>query len=195
MVEKILDTASYGICLFSLDVLGDFLKKEKVRSKKLLKNFQDNHKRYLTSLAEGIWIPVLPIDSIEYVIKVENFNQSFDNEWDEKLVHHSFNIEIKDSLWIVDIGSFYTFDNNKYLDQDKVSYQTLDGETLYSGFKYKVSSGKYLVSIKGYARKKRLEYPHPNFGYLFTLVKVNDFVGFNDPREDEIYNFNVANMD
>jgi len=195
MMDRILTVSSYGICLFSLDVLEDFLKKEKVRSKKLLKNFQDNHDRYLTLLAEGIWIPFLPINSIEYVIKLDTYNQSFDDEWEEKLIYHDFNIEVKDTLWITDIGSFYEFDKNEFLGNDEVSYQTLDGETLYSGFRYNVPSGKYLVSIKGYARKKKLDYPNPNFGFLFSLDKVNEFEGFNDPREDEIYNFNVAEMD
>lgn len=195
MMDRILDTGSYGICLFSIDVLQDFLKKEKVRSKKLLKNFQDNHNRYLASLANGVWIPFLPINSIEYVIKLENYNESFDDEWEEKLAYHDFNIEVKDSLWIADIGSFYEFDKNEFIDNDEVSYQTLDGETLYSGFRYNVSSGKYLVSIKGYARREKLEYPNANFGFLFSLAKVNEFEGFKDPREDKKYNFNVANMD
>lgn len=34
IMDRILDTGSYGICLFSIDVLQDFLKKEKVRTKK-----------------------------------------------------------------------------------------------------------------------------------------------------------------
>ena len=195
IMDRILTVSSYGICLFSLDVLEDFLKKEKVRSKKLLKNFQDNHNRYLTLLTEGIWIPFLPIDSIKYVIKLDNYNQSFDNEWEEKLVYHDFNIEVKDTLWIASIGLFYEFDKNKFIGNDEVSYQTLDGITLNSGFGYNVSSGEYLVSIKGYARKNKLDYPNANYGFLFSLVKVNEFEGFNDPREDERYNFNVADMD
>ncbi|WP_201262221.1 hypothetical protein [Lysinibacillus mangiferihumi] len=193
-MDKILDVASYGICLFSLDVLEEFLKKEKVRSKKILKNFQDNHKRYINSLAEGIWIPFLPIDSIEYLIKIDNYNQSFGDEWEEKMVYHNFNIEVKDTLWIASIGLFYEFNRNKFLENDEISYQTLDGETLYSGFRYNVPSGKYLISIKGYTRKKKLDYPNPNFGFLFSINKINEFEGYNDPREDERYNFNVADM-
>ncbi|MFJ7662752.1 hypothetical protein ACIQXW_10155 [Lysinibacillus sp. NPDC097162] len=193
-MDKILTVSSYGICLFSLDILKDFLIKEKVRSKRILKNFQDNHNRYLNALTEGVWTPFVPINSIKYVIKLGNYKESFDDEWEEKFVYHGFNIEVKDSLWIGSIGLFYDFDINKFLGNDDVSYQTLDGITLYSGFKYEVPTGKYLVSIKGYARRKKLDYPNANFGYLFTLDKVNDFEGFNDPREDGKYNFNVANM-
>lgn len=194
-MDKVLTVSSYGISLFSLDILEDFFKKEKVRSKKFFKNFQDNHKRYLTSLAEGVWTPFLPINSIKYVIKLDNYNQSFDDEWEEKLVYHDFNIEVRETLWIGSIGLLYEFDNKKFIENDEISYQTLDGVTLYSGFRYNVSSGKYLVSIKGYARKKKLDYPNANFGFLFSLRKVNEFEGFNDPREDEKYNFNVAKID
>ena len=36
-------------------------------------------------------------------------------------------------------------------------------------------------------------FPNPNSGFLFSLVKVDEFSGFKNPRED-IYNFNVTNM-
>ena len=40
-MDRILSTYSYGICLFSMEVLQDFLKKEKIRSKnfKRIKNY------------------------------------------------------------------------------------------------------------------------------------------------------------
>lgn len=63
--------------------------------------------------------------------------------------------------------------------------------TIYSDFKYEVPSGLYLLSIKGYARKQILEYPNPNCGYLFSLVKVKEFDGLKNPRE-EIYDFNIG---
>ena len=71
----------------------------------------------------------------------------------------------------------------------------MDGIPLFYGFRYDFTSGKYLVKIAGYSRKQKLEYPNANFGFLFSFDKVDEFVGFNDPREDEIYNFNVADMD
>ena len=46
-MDRILSTYSYGICLFSMEVLQDFLKKEKIRSKKLLHKFQKDKKLYL----------------------------------------------------------------------------------------------------------------------------------------------------
>ncbi|MDQ1166711.1 hypothetical protein [Flavobacterium sp. SORGH_AS_0622] len=192
-IDKSLNISSYGICLFSIDILEDFLKNEKIKSKKLLKNFQDNHDRYLALLKKGIWLPFTPINSIEYIIKIENLGESFDNQWLQKLKYDDFNIEIKDSLWITDTGSFYQFDKNKFSGEE-ISYQTLDGETLYSGLKFNLSSGKYLVSITGFTRNKELKYPHPNYGFLFSLKKVEEFDSVNDPREDEKYNFNIADI-
>ena len=51
-MDKILDTASYGICVFSLKVLQDFLKKKRVRSKKLLNKFQKDKELYLDAQKE-----------------------------------------------------------------------------------------------------------------------------------------------
>ncbi|EEG94507.1 hypothetical protein ROSEINA2194_01635 [Roseburia inulinivorans DSM 16841] len=42
-------------------------------------------------------------------------------------------------------------------------------------------------------RKEKKGFPNPNSGFLFSLVKVDEFSGFKNPRED-IYNFNVTNM-
>lgn len=191
-MDKILGISSYGICLFSLEILQNFLKKEKVRSKKVLENFQKNKDRYLAAQKEGVLVPFTQIDSIEYLIKLDGYDSPFNDEWEQKIEYGGFNIEIKDSLWITSIGRFYTFNSNEYSGND-ISYQTLDGETVYSGFRYDLDSGKYLLSIKGYARRQPLEYPNPNYGFSFSLVKVDEFDGFKNPRE-EIYDFNVANM-
>jgi hypothetical protein len=85
VMDKILSTTSYGICLFSLEVLQDFLKKEKVRSKKLLDNFKENHDRYLATLREGVWIPFFPINSIKYLINLDGYDLPFNNEWKQKM--------------------------------------------------------------------------------------------------------------
>jgi len=192
-MNKVIQTGSYGLCLFSLEVLQDFVKREKIKSKKLLANFQKNPDRYLSTLKEGIWIPIVQINSIEYIIKLSGYEQPFCNEWEKKIEHGSFNIEVKDGLWITDIGHFLNFDKNE-LTGNEASYHTLDGETIYSGHKYDVPPGKYLVSIECFVRKELLEYPNLNYGFSFYLTKTDEFDGYNNPREDELYSFNVANM-
>lgn len=210
VMNKILSTRSYGLCVFSLEVLQDFLKEKKVRSKRLLEKFQKDKELFLDAQKEGIWIPFSHINSVDYVIKLDAYEPSFNDEWEQKMEYCGFNIEIKDGLWISDIGSFYTFNPNEYGGDEGTyktpygiihyfsgtenSYQTLDGNRLYSGFKYNVPSGKYLLSVKGYARKQKLERPNPNYGFFFSLVKVDAFNDYKNPRED-IYDFNVANME
>jgi len=193
-MDKVLTTGSYGICLFSLDVLCDFLAKERLRSKKLLENFQKKPEQYLATLKHGIWIPIVQINSISYSVKLEGYDASFDNEWVQKLEYDGFNIEVKDSLWISDIGAFLKFDREKFVGNDVISYHTLVGTTLNSAFCYSVPSGKYLVTIKGFARSHKLEHPNPNYGFSFFLTKASEFDGYNNPREDELYDFNVGNM-
>ncbi len=53
--------------MFSLEVLQDFLKKEKIRSKKLLNRFQKDKEIYLALQKKGIWVPIPQINSIEYL--------------------------------------------------------------------------------------------------------------------------------
>lgn len=208
-MDKVLGTASYGICVFSFEVLQDYLKKKRVRSKKLLEKFQKDKDFYLDAQREGIWIPFAQINSIDYVIKLDGHDAPFDDEWEQKMEYDGFNIEIKDGLWISSTGSFYTFQANEYSGEEGTyknpygivnfytgterSYQTLEGRRIYSDFKYDVPSGKYLLSVKGYARKQALEWPNSNYGFFFSLKKVNEFNGFKNPRE-ETYDFNVANM-
>lgn len=220
---KILTAGGYGVCVFSCEVLQDFLKRKKVKTKKLLDKFQKNKELYLDMRKEGIWVPFVPMDAADYVIKLEGYNAPFDEEWEKKREYGGFNIEIKDALWISSIGSFenfraeeYTGEEGTYEAQSGVKYYydanercydmpgqeivykgfkgTVPGERVYEGFRYVVPSGKYFLSIKGYARKELPGHPEPGYGFLFALEKVEEFDEFNDPGEDDIYDFNVAGM-
>ena len=55
IMDKILSTYNHGICLFSVNVMRYFLKREKIRSKRVLDFFQkeDNPNEYLKSFVEG----------------------------------------------------------------------------------------------------------------------------------------------
>ena len=190
IMDKIISTYNYGICLFSVDVLNDFIKEEKIRSKKILELFQKDKNRYLISQKEGVWIPLAQIDSGEYIIKIEGFDEIFGDEWELKFEYEGFNIAIRDGLWISDIGSLLTFDPSVFCGTER-TFEDGDGTLLYSDFRYNIPHGKYLVKIKGYVRKQLLEYPNSNYGYLFSLNKVDEFHGYKNSRED-IYNFNVS---
>ena len=182
-MDKILSTRSYGICVFSLETLQDFLKGEKIRSKKLLERFQKDKKLYLDAQKEGVWIPFVQINSIDYIIKLDGHDVPFDDGWEQKMEYDGFNIEIKDGLWISDIGSFYTFEKSELsggegtykmpygvtrgFSEKERFFQSSDGHRLYSDFKYDVPAGKYLLSIKGYARSRRWSDRIPTMVFSF----------------------------
>lgn len=175
-----------------MEVLQDFLKKEKIRSKKLLHKFQKDKKLYLAMQKEGIWFPISKINSGQHLIKLEGYDNTFNDEWEQKFEIEGFNLKIEGGLWISDIGSFYTFNEGEFCGE-AISFKTGDGDIQYSDFKYDVPAGKYLLSVKGFLRKEKKGFHNPNSGFLFSLVKVDEFSGFKNPRED-IYNFNVTNM-
>lgn len=47
---------------------------------------------------------------------------------------------------------------------------------------------KYIMTC----RDKEELHPEPNYGFSFALEKVEEFDGFNDPREDDIYDFDLV---
>ncbi|WP_293957445.1 MULTISPECIES: hypothetical protein [unclassified Sphingobacterium] len=193
MKEKVITVSSYGIALFSENAVSTFLKENKIRSKKLLKIFQENQSLYLDSLAKGVWIPILPVDSIKYQIKTSNLGEVFGDEWEKTLEEDGFNLNVYDSFWIASIGLLSDLAKESF-EAESISYETLDGNKLYQGFKFGYPSGKYTVKIEGYRRNIEKAFPEPNFGYLFSLDKVDVFCGYKDPREDDNYFFNVAQI-
>lgn len=192
-MDKILSTYNHGVCLFSVNVLYDFLKKEKIKSKKILEVFQKDKNRYLLSLEEGVWIPLAQIDSGEYVIKLEGFDEPFGDEWEQRMEYDGFNLDVSDGIWVSDIGSLLMFESNEFCCTERI-FEDGDGTLLHSDFKYNIPSGKYIVKIKGFIRKELLEFPHSNFGYLFSFFKVDEFNGYSNPREEQ-YNFNLADIE
>ncbi|PUV24099.1 hypothetical protein [Sphingobacterium athyrii] len=193
MTDKVITVSSYGIALLSENVVNAFLKENKIRSKKILKLFQENQTLYLDSLAKGVWIPILPIDSTKYSIKISNLGEAFGDEWEKNVEEQGFNLNVEDSLWIASIGLLSDLAKESF-NAENISYETLDGNKLYQGFKFHYPSGKYTVKIEGYRRTIEREFPEPNYGYLFTLDHVEEFQGYKDPRQDDKYFFNVAQI-
>ena len=191
-MEKKLTITEYGIYLLSISKLEEFLKKNKIKSKKILEFFQKNHEAYLESLKEGVWIPVLPVQSTKYIIKIKNKDESFSDEWENIFQYDGFNLEIgaNNDLWIGSLGSLLNFNKNDF-SGDEQSYETLDGNVLFNGFKYNMSKGKYLVNILGFKRNHEMEFPNANLGYQFNFNLTEEFHGYKDPREDDKYTFNI----
>ena len=190
-MNNVINITNYGIALFSPMVLQDYLKKEKIRSKKLLSKFEKEKDIYVKTLEEGIWIPIVKIDAGSYVIKVAGKDESFDDTWIQKFSYEGFQIEIKDTLCIGDIHLLEPFQTNQ-----EMSYQDMEGNVINKGCMYAIASGKYQVCIEGYVRKKAKghtsTYDNPEYGFLFTLKQIDAFKNYQDPREDEQYNFNIG---
>ena len=91
MDNKKLTITDYGMYLLSFDSLKSYLKSNKIRSKKILENFQKNKSQYIKSIEEGVWLPIVPINSIKYIIKV---HESFNSEWLEIREEKGFNLDI-----------------------------------------------------------------------------------------------------
>lgn len=191
-IKNELWTYSYGLCVFSLETLQVFLKSEKVKSKKLLNVMQKDDSLFLETQKQGIWLPIPQINSGNYLVKVQGIDEEFDEEWEKKFTIEGFNIEIGDGLWITDIGAFQTFEKEKF-GGNEVYSDKKNGMRMYYGIKYEIPSGKYLVSISGYAKIDKVEFPGVNNGFAFSLTKVDEFEGYKNSRED-IYDFNVAEM-
>lgn len=194
-MENILDTSNYGICLFSLPVLQDFMKQKGISDNKLIPKLQRNRKLFIDSQKAGIWVPFVGLDSVGYDVRLEGQDEPFDEEWEEKLSYDGFNLEIQDTLCMADIGLLHPFEVADFREEEK-HYETRDGHTLYQQFQRNVPSGKYLLSIKGYARKGSKGYDErggkAEFGYWFSLTKVEAFEGYKNPREDELFDFNIG---
>jgi hypothetical protein len=79
--------------------------------------------------------------------------------------------------------------NPKELDgHESISYQTLDGVTLFNAFNFKLEEGKYKVEVKGYKRKQK-DNNSANFGFQFTFSETQNFDSFLDPLS---LNLNIA---
>ncbi len=177
-MDRMVIAGGYGICLFSADTLQDFLKREKIRKRKLLSLLQKDKELYLNTQREGIFIPLVGIDHYNYAIKLEGQDEPFDDQWVQKISYEGFNLEVKDGLWISAIEQLEPFEPKEYHIKEEEFYttpgyfgsvehyhspwerwyksETPDGIcTIYTDIKYNVPAGKYLLSIKGYTRKER----------------------------------------
>lgn len=206
-MSKVIGTYDYGFCVFSLDKMVEFLAAKKIRSKKVLNLLQKKKDLYLETIEGGVWMPIPSINSGKYVIAVEGYDDSFDEEWIQVLSHDGFNLDVKNGLWVADIGSFLDFDKTEYEGDGReetsaygtISYYSskekwhkdLGGHISYSAYWYDVPDGKYLLTVTGYARKEIVDTKAANYGFEFKLRKVDGFTEAKNPREEK-YEFNIG---
>lgn len=123
-MDRMVIAGGYGICLFSADTLQDFLKREKIRKRKLLSLLQKDKELYLNTQREGIFIPLVGIDHYNYAIKLEGQDEPFDDQWVQKISYEGFNLEVKDGLWISAIEQLEPFEPKEYHIKEEEFYTT-----------------------------------------------------------------------
>lgn len=206
-MDKTISTCSYGLCVFSLDTMTKFLETKKIRSKKVLALLQKKKDLYLETIEQGVWMPIPSINSGKYVIKLNRYDEEFGAEWEKILSYEGFNLDVKNGLWISDIGSLLEFDKTEYEGDGReeispygtVSYYSskelwhkdLGGHVAHLAYWYDVPEGKYLLTVTGFARKEVVDDRAANYGFQFKLAKVEEFKEAKNPRE-EAYEFNVG---
>ena len=188
--DKTLTLTEYGIYSLSASRLDAFLKAHRIRARNILARFQKDQALYLQSLQEGVWVPLVPVQAAKCIVKLQNQDESFSQEWEKRCHYEGFNLEIgeKGDLWIGSLGALLEYDAQSFVGPEQ-SYETLDGHCLYNGFHYHVPAGKYLLDVTGFDRKSEKEFPHANRGYAFRLRTVEQFDAGNDPRDDSHYIF------
>lgn len=186
--EREILISDYGIYIMSIDSLVSFLKRNKIRSKKILSLFQKDHDLYINSLKEGVWIPIVPIISGKYVINGE-FS---DRDWLQVYKYDNFNLDITDSgYWVGSFGNLLNLNPREFLDckTNNIPYKYID---CFKATRFEKDSGKYLVSITGYKRRDTSNCSEAKFGYSLSFQKVEEFSFYNDPREDDTYTFGMS---
>ena len=118
-MDREVDAMGYGICIFSADTVQDFLKREKIRKRKLLSLLQKDKELYLSTQKEGILIPLVGINAYNYAIRLEGRDEPFDDRWTQKIDYDGFNLEIKDGLWISNIRQLEPFEPKIYHEKEE----------------------------------------------------------------------------
>lgn len=132
-MDREVDAMGYGICIFSADTVQDFLKREKIRKRKLLSLLQKDKELYLSTQKEGILIPLVGINAYNYAIRLEGRDEPFDDRWTQKIDYDGFNLEIKDGLWISNIRQLEPFEPKIYHERKKNFIPRRDSLNRWSG--------------------------------------------------------------
>ena len=123
-MDREVNAMGYGICIFSADTVQDFLKREKIRKRKLLSLLQKDKELYLSTQKEGILIALVGINAYNYAIRLEGRDEPFDDRWVQKIDYDGFNLEIKDGLWISNIRQLEPFEPKIYHEKEEEFYTT-----------------------------------------------------------------------
>lgn len=193
MENKIVRVTGYGLFCLSVNAFELFLRTHKIKSKKLNKFFDKEKNLLEKALQEGSWLPISKISSVRYLVDVNTKHKSFNDDWTEVLVVNDCNLHVGEdsAVWIGTLDMLDEWNAEEFNGKEVISYQTMDGKTLYKAFKFDLKSARYKISIKGYKKNEIVEYTDANYGFLFQPVEVDTLDGFTNPLTQ---NLNIAKM-
>lgn len=166
---------NYGLCLFDKDNLSSFMVQNGSSKKKILAQLIDSNELYLKSLAEGIFLPIPEIDSVDYFI---TFNSIPINN-NIRFKYGKFNLDVSSNeIWICDIGLLNKNNLKAFDKNNKIDNCLINGDVEYIAEKHFIENGKYEVEIIGSVDINNLPY------LSFIFSKCDKFTLMNDPRED-----------
>ncbi|TGE29458.1 hypothetical protein [Hymenobacter metallicola] len=195
MKEKIVRVTGYGFFCLSVEAFSNFLKEHKIKAKKLNTYFDKNRDILEESIKQGILLPLSTIVSTRYVVEagIAAKLSVFDSDWQEVLTLDNCNLTVGNdaAIWIGSLDGLDDWNSAEYEQGDSISYQTMDGVTLFRSFKFNVKPGMYKVVVRGFKRKAPQDHPAANFGFSFELRETTSLGSFTNPL---IENVNIAKM-
>lgn len=186
----------YAIALFSKEILKTRLSEKRIRKKNLANLFDQNEEFSKYIMTKGVFLPIITASFNDYYFDIYENSSSFFNkdEWKKVKESGGFNLEInEDELWVVAISKIANWNYKSYKTKETtLSYEVFDGidgaiSNIYEAQKKKISSGKYIVTISGFKRKKPLSVREENFGFGFHFKKVDNFLSLENISQDNTF--------
>jgi len=181
--ERKISADDYGFFLLSPTVLEFFLKEKGIKSKKLLAHFSKKKEDLNQAIQDGVLLPINQIPAYSYSIFIssEISLYTLEDTWEVALQEGDFNLKIDEtsSLWFISLAQFHNWMPEKF--SDKESYtgyyveSGAEGKEVfeYTGQRYMLEAGEYLVTVMGLKRKILESDDDQNYGYYFDLKSVN----------------------
>lgn len=181
--ERQISADDYGFFLLSPTVLAFFLKDKGIKSKKLLGHFSKKREDLNQAIQDGVLLPINQIPAYSYSIFIspEISLDSLKDTWDVVLQQGEFNLKIDsgNSLWFISLAQFHNWMPEKFSNKEEYTGYYVesgpDGKEVfeYTGQRYMVDAGEYLVTVLGLKRKDPESDDEHNYGYYFDLKPVN----------------------
>ncbi len=177
--ERKISADDYGFFLLSPPVLKFFLKAKGILSKKLLAHFSKNKEDLNQAIQDGVLLPINQIPAYSYSIFIssEISLHTLKDSWEIVLQKGHFHLKIDEtsSLWLISLSQFHNWMPEKFSDKEHYTGYYVEsgaqGKKVfeYTGQRYTLEAGEYLVTVIGLKRKILGCNDDQNYGYYFDF--------------------------